>query len=134
MGYSIFNDGSIRDYQFKAPQWTPGKNFETPAPSALVLSLPTNCLPAAKGLRLETRLNGQVVQSASISDMVFPVAKLGLDPVAVHDPETRRRDRDRHTVWRWLARKPPLWMKAWRYVRSRDRKDRYVVKPGPRPR
>ena len=27
-GYSIFNDGSIRDYQFKAPQWTMGKNFD----------------------------------------------------------------------------------------------------------
>ena len=27
-GYSIFNDASIRDYQFKSPQWTPGKNFD----------------------------------------------------------------------------------------------------------
>ena len=28
IGYSIFNDGSIRDYQFKTPQWTMGKNFD----------------------------------------------------------------------------------------------------------
>ncbi|MGH2198989.1 fumarylacetoacetate hydrolase family protein, partial [Enterococcus faecalis] len=28
VGYSIFNDASIRDYQFKSPQWTPGKNFD----------------------------------------------------------------------------------------------------------
>lgn len=75
-GYSIFNDGSIRDYQFKAPQWTPGKNFDdTGAFGPWFVTadeLPAGCA----GLRLQTRLNGQVVQDASIDDMVFPVAKL----------------------------------------------------------
>lgn len=76
VGYSIFNDGSVRDYQFKAPQWTPGKNFDgTGAFGPWFVtadSLPAGC----KGLRLQTRLNGQVVQDASTSDMVFSVAKL----------------------------------------------------------
>jgi acylpyruvate hydrolase len=76
IGYSIFNDGSIRDYQFKTPQWTMGKNFDDSGAFGPVLvtadELPAGC----KGLRLQTRLNGEVVQSASISDMVFDVATL----------------------------------------------------------
>ena len=76
MGYSIFNDGSIRDYQFKAPQWTPGKNFDDTGAFGPWLVTADELPPGCEGLRLETRLNGQVVQSASTSDMVFPVAKL----------------------------------------------------------
>jgi acylpyruvate hydrolase len=76
IGYSVFNDASIRDYQFKAPQWTPGKNFDNTGafgPCFVTAdALPKGCA----GLKLETRLNGQVVQSASISDMVFSVARL----------------------------------------------------------
>ena len=76
IGYSIFNDGSIRDYQFKTPQWTMGKNFDNSGAFGPVLvtadELPAGC----KGLRLQPRLNGEVVQSASISDMVFDVATL----------------------------------------------------------
>lgn len=75
-GYSIFNDASIRDYQFKAPQWTPGKNFDDTGafgPHFVTADeLPRGC----EGLKLTTRLNGQVVQEASISDMVFSVAQL----------------------------------------------------------
>jgi acylpyruvate hydrolase len=76
MGYSIFNDGSIRDYQFKAPQWTPGKNFDDTGAFGPWLVTADELPPGCEGLRLATRLNGQVVQSASISDMVFPVARL----------------------------------------------------------
>ena len=76
VGYSIFNDSSIRDYQFKAPQWTPGKNFDDSGAFGpwfvTADELPKGC----EGLRLQTRLNGQVVQDASITDMVFSVAKL----------------------------------------------------------
>ena len=75
-GYSLFNDGSVREYQFKAPQWTVGKNFDgTGAFGPLFVTadeLPDGC----KGLRLETRLNGQVVQSASTDDLVFDVVDL----------------------------------------------------------
>jgi 2-keto-4-pentenoate hydratase/2-oxohepta-3-ene-1,7-dioic acid hydratase in catechol pathway len=75
-GYSIFNDGSVRDYQFKTAQWTIGKTFD--ATGAFGPSFITaDELPAGvKGLRLETRLNGSVVQSASTSDMIFDIATL----------------------------------------------------------
>lgn len=75
-GYSIFNDGSIRDYQFKSPQWTAGKNFDDTGAFGPYFvtadALPEGC----KGLKLVTRLNGETVQSAMIDDMVFSVARL----------------------------------------------------------
>lgn len=74
--YSIFNDGSVRDYQFKAPQWTPGKNFDDTGAFGPWLVTADELPPGCEGLKLETRLNGEVVQSASISDMVFSVASL----------------------------------------------------------
>lgn len=75
-GYSIFNDGSIRDYQFKAPQWTVGKNFDDTGAFGPVFVTADELPPGAKGLKLETRLNGQTVQSASTDDMIFDVASL----------------------------------------------------------
>jgi 2-keto-4-pentenoate hydratase/2-oxohepta-3-ene-1,7-dioic acid hydratase in catechol pathway len=75
-GYSIFNEASVRDYQFKGPQWTAGKNFDDTGAFGPVFvtadALPKGCL----GLKLKTVLNGQVVQEAMIDDMVFPVARI----------------------------------------------------------
>jgi acylpyruvate hydrolase len=111
VGYSIFNDASIRDYQFKSPQWTMGKNFDDTGAfgPTLVTSdeLPSGCL----GLKLATRLNGQVVQSAMIDDMVFDVATqialvseaITLSPGDIFVTGT--------PSGVGLARKPPLWMK-----------------------
>lgn len=73
-GYSIFNDGSIRDYQFKTPQWTSGKNFDDTGAFGPWFLTPDELPPGASGLHIETRLNGQVMQSASTSDMIFDVA------------------------------------------------------------
>ncbi|MCB1882842.1 MAG: fumarylacetoacetate hydrolase family protein [Geminicoccaceae bacterium] len=75
-GYSIFNDGSIRDYQFKSPQWTMGKNFDDTGPFGPCFVTADALPPGCKGLQLETRLNGRTVQSANIDDMVFSVARL----------------------------------------------------------
>jgi acylpyruvate hydrolase len=72
--YSIFNDGSIRDFQMKTPQWTAGKNFDGTGAFGPWLVTPDAVPPGASGLRLETRLNGKVVQQASTSDMIFDVA------------------------------------------------------------
>ena len=111
IGYSIFNDASIRDYQFKSPQWTMGKNFDDTGAfgPSLVTSdeLPPGCLR----LKLVTRLNGQVVQSAMIDDMVFDVATqialvseaITLSPGDIFVTGT--------PSGVGLARKPPLWMK-----------------------
>ena len=75
-GYSIFNDASIRDYQFKSPQWTVGKNFDDTGAFGPVFVTADELPAGAKGLKLQTRLNGQVVQEASTSDMVFDIATL----------------------------------------------------------
>jgi 2-keto-4-pentenoate hydratase/2-oxohepta-3-ene-1,7-dioic acid hydratase in catechol pathway len=75
-GYSIFNDGSVREYQFKSPQWTIGKNFDATGGFGPYLVTPEELPAGASGLRLETRLNGVVVQSANTADMLFDVAAL----------------------------------------------------------
>ena len=110
-GYSIFNDGSVRDWQFKAPQWTPGKNFDDTGAFGPWFVSADELPPGCKGLRLTTRLNGQVVQDASISDMVFPVARL----VSILSSFMTLRAGDVIVTGTpsgvGLARKPPLWMK-----------------------
>jgi len=75
-GYSIFNEGSIRDYQFKGPQWTMGKNFDATGGFGPEMVSADELPAGATGLGLQTRLNGTVVQQASTSDMIFDVAEL----------------------------------------------------------
>lgn len=75
-GYSIFNDGSLRDYQFKSPQWTVGKNFDNTGAFGPVVVSADALPPGAKGLRLQTRLNGEVMQDANTDDMIYPVDEL----------------------------------------------------------
>lgn len=76
LGYSIFNDGSVREYQFKTPQWMMGKNFDGTGAFGPCLVTADELPAGARGLRLETRLNGQTVQCANTSDMVFDVESL----------------------------------------------------------
>ena len=54
-GYSLFNDGSVRDYQFKSPQWTVGKNFDGTGAFGPELVTPDEVPHGARGLQLETR-------------------------------------------------------------------------------
>ena len=111
IGYSVFNDGSIRDYQFKSPQWTVGKNFDdTGAFGPAFVS--ADELPAgAKGLKIETRLNGETVQSASTDAMIFDVASL----VAILSEAMTLQTGDIIVTGTpsgvGVARKPPLFMK-----------------------
>ena len=75
-GYSLFNDASVREYQFKTPQWTIGKNFDGTGAFGPDLITADELPAGAKGLLLETRLNGKLVQSANTNDMVFDVETL----------------------------------------------------------
>lgn len=75
-GYSVFNEGSVRDYQFKSPQWTVGKNFDGSGAFGPEFVTADEVPPGGKGLALRTRLNGTVVQSATTADMLFDVATL----------------------------------------------------------
>ncbi|GAB5101255.1 fumarylacetoacetate hydrolase family protein [Caballeronia sp. HLA56] len=75
-GYALFNDGSVREYQFKTPQWTVGKNFDATGAFGPDLVTPDELPAGIKGLQLETRVNGEVMQSANTDEMVFDVASL----------------------------------------------------------
>jgi len=111
-GYSIFNDASVRDYQFKSPQWTVGKNFDDTGafgPSFVT----ADELPAgAKGLKLTTRLNGTVMQQTTTDDMVFDIATL----VATISEAITLKAGDVIVTGTpsgvGQSRKPPVWMKA----------------------
>lgn len=109
--YACFNDATFRDYQRKTTQWTVGKNFDTTGGFGPWLvtadELPAGC----KGLHIESRLNGQVMQSASTTDMVFHVAPtismmshcMTLEPGDVLVMGT--------PAGVGYARNPPVWMK-----------------------
>jgi 2-keto-4-pentenoate hydratase/2-oxohepta-3-ene-1,7-dioic acid hydratase in catechol pathway len=75
-GYSIFNDATLRDYQFKTRQWTMGKNFDGTGAFGPVLVTPDELPAGAKGLRLRTRLNGVVMQDSHTGHLAFDVAAL----------------------------------------------------------
>jgi 2-keto-4-pentenoate hydratase/2-oxohepta-3-ene-1,7-dioic acid hydratase in catechol pathway len=75
-GYTLFNDGSIRDYQKRTHQWTLGKNFDTTGPLGPELITPDELPAGASGLRIRMRVNGETVQDASTSDMIFGVAEV----------------------------------------------------------
>ncbi|MEJ2059638.1 MAG: fumarylacetoacetate hydrolase family protein [Gammaproteobacteria bacterium] len=74
-GYSCFNDASARDYQFKTTQWTLGKNFDATGGFGPMFVTADELPPGGAGLRLTTRLNGQVMQDADTADMIFGVAE-----------------------------------------------------------
>jgi acylpyruvate hydrolase len=111
-GYTLFNDVSVRDYQRKTTQWTIGKNFDATGPFGPVLISADELPPGAAGLHIESRLNGQVMQSANTSDMIFPVDEtidllaqcMTLEPGDVIVMGT--------PAGVGQARTPPVWMKA----------------------
>ena len=74
-GYSCFNDGSIRDYQRKTNQWTIGKNFDGSGPFGPWLVTSDELPPGAAGLRIQSRLNGKVMQDANTKDFLWDVVE-----------------------------------------------------------
>jgi len=74
-GYSVFNDGSVRDFQRKTHQWTPGKNFDATGPVGPFVVTPDELPPGCEGLKIESRVGDEILQSANTSDMLWPVAK-----------------------------------------------------------
>lgn len=74
-GYSCYNDGSVREWQFHAKQIAAGKNFESTGGFGPWMVTADEIDPQRK-LKLEVRLNGEVVQSGDTGQMIFSVAKL----------------------------------------------------------
>src|SRR5919206_13298 len=74
-GYTLLNDLSARDYQFKTPQWMPGKTFDGAAPCGPALVTPDEAGPH-DAIGIELRLNGEVMQRSSTADLVHSVPAL----------------------------------------------------------
>ncbi len=111
-GYSLFNDATIRDYQRFSSQWTIGKNFDATGPFGPELVTSDELPEGLSGLVLTTTLNGEVMQTGAIDNLVFPVKSLvvmlsecmTLEPGDIVVTGT--------PAGVGYARKPPIWMKA----------------------
>jgi 2-keto-4-pentenoate hydratase/2-oxohepta-3-ene-1,7-dioic acid hydratase in catechol pathway len=109
-GYSCFNDGSVRDYQRKTAQWTIGKNFDESGPFGPWLVTPDELPAGGAGLRIQSRLNGKIMQDANTSDFLWDVVEtlvlitecLTLEPGDVVITGT--------PAGVGYARTPPVWM------------------------
>ncbi len=110
-GYACFNDGTARDWQRHTHQWTPGKNFPATGPFGPYLATCQE-IPDVTQLTVQSRLNGQVMQNASVADLIFTLPVLieyisGFTPLAPGDviaTGTPGGVGDR--------REPPVYMKA----------------------
>ncbi|HEY2602662.1 MAG TPA: fumarylacetoacetate hydrolase family protein [Thermoleophilaceae bacterium] len=74
-GYTLLNDLSARDLQFATPQWLPGKVFDGSAPCGPALVTPDEA-GAPDAIEIELKLNGEVMQSASTSDLIHSIPAL----------------------------------------------------------
>jgi len=74
-GYTLLNDLSARDLQFATPQWMPGKVFDGSAPCGPALVTPDEAGPH-DGIEFKLELNGETMQEASTSDLIFSVPEL----------------------------------------------------------
>jgi 2-keto-4-pentenoate hydratase/2-oxohepta-3-ene-1,7-dioic acid hydratase in catechol pathway len=74
-GYTLINDVSARDLQFGDGQWVRGKGLDTFAPLGPFITTRDE-VPDVQALRIEGRLNGEVMQSSNTGKMIFKVAYL----------------------------------------------------------
>jgi len=72
-GYTILNDVSMRDWQFRTREWLQGKIFEATAPFGPHLVSPDD-VPADAAIR--TSVDGEIMQSSTIGDLLFGPAEL----------------------------------------------------------
>jgi 2-keto-4-pentenoate hydratase/2-oxohepta-3-ene-1,7-dioic acid hydratase in catechol pathway len=75
-GYSCGNEGSVREFQRKTTQWAMGKNFDRTGGFGPWLVTADELPDAAKGLKIQSRLNSQVMQADNTDNMMFPVVEM----------------------------------------------------------
>ncbi|MDP6805929.1 MAG: fumarylacetoacetate hydrolase family protein [Rhodospirillales bacterium] len=111
-GYSVANEGSIRDYQMRSSQWTLGKNFDKSGAWGPDFVTADELPKGGKGLKIETRLNGRVLQSSSTANMIFDTQTLVsvASKVMTLEPGDIILTGTPHGVG--FVRKPPVFMKA----------------------
>lgn len=111
VGYSCCNEGSIREFQRHTTQWTMGKNFDRTGGFGPWIVTADEVPEAGVGLAIQSRLNGQVMQSDNTANMMFPLKEtlvyltkgITLEPGDVIVTGT--------PSGVGHARKPPVWMK-----------------------
>ncbi|PWB63437.1 MAG: 5-oxopent-3-ene-1,2,5-tricarboxylate decarboxylase [Bradyrhizobiaceae bacterium] len=111
-GYACGNEGSVREFQRKTTQWDMGKNFDRTGGFGPWMVTADELPPAAKGLKIESRLNGKVMQSDDTANMMFPIPEMlvyvtqgmTLEPGDIVFTGT--------PSGVGHARKPPAWMRA----------------------
>ena len=74
-GYSCYNDGSVRDWQKHTSQFTPGKNFQHTGGFGPYM-LTADEITDYKTLKIQTRLNGKVMQDATLNDLIFTIPEI----------------------------------------------------------
>ena len=110
-GYSCGNEGSVREFQRKTTQWDMGKNFDRTGGFGPYLVTADELPEAAKGLKIQSRLNGVVMQSDNTDNMMFPIVEMlvyitqGITLESGDVIFTGTPSGVGH------ARKPPVWMK-----------------------
>ena len=110
-GYSCGNEGSVREFQRKTSQWDMGKNFDRTGGFGPWMVTADELPAAGKGLKIESRLNGKVMQFDNTDNMMFPVVEtlvyltqgMTLEPGDILFTGT--------PSGVGHARKPPAWMK-----------------------
>lgn len=111
VGYTCFNDGSIRDFQGHTSQFLAGKSFQNSGAMGPWI-VTTDEAPEPAQMHLRTVLNGQEVQSTPVSDLAIGVADL----IAYISTVTELLPGDVIATGTpsgvGLYRKPPLFMKA----------------------
>ena len=110
-GYSVFNDGSVRDYQRRTAQWTAGKNFDGTGAFGPWIVTRDEVAPGAHGLGIRSRLNGKVMQDSNTEHMIFNVPRTIaiLSEIMTLEPGDLIATGTPSGVGH--ARKPPVWMR-----------------------
>jgi acylpyruvate hydrolase len=117
-GYSVFNDGTIRNYQRKTPQWTIGKNWHGTGALGPELVTPDGLPPGAAGLEMATHVGEERLQDGNTANMLFPVARTIelLSEVMVLEPADVIAMGTVRGVGH--ARTPPRWLRPGETVRA----------------
>ncbi len=75
-GYTVGNEGSIRDYQMKTSQWLVGKSVDNTGSMGPEFVTADELPKGGKGLKIQCRLNGKVLQDSNTREMIFDTQTL----------------------------------------------------------
>ena len=116
-GYTILNDVSVRDFQNRTLQWLQGKTFESSTPVGPYLTT-SDEVDNAKDLSVQCEVDGQVMQKARTSDLLFPPAEIAsyISQIITLEPGDLIATGTPGGVG--MARDPQVWLKPGQVVRT----------------